>query len=125
MVRPIGILTLVLISTFFGTGILAFSSISTALRFVKLNVESLDLKLLILLVLIINLRLKESFHIEHLKPVNLTSKSSMLYIFKLLFTSVVCLVFFSYYWLILLHLVLNFKFLLTVVVRSVFFHIIG
>ena len=45
------------------------SSISTVLRIVKINVESLALKsVLVLLVLIINLRLKESFHIEHLKP---------------------------------------------------------
>ena len=53
LVKPIGILTLVLISTFIGTGILTLSSISTALRSVKINVESLDLKLLTLLVLII------------------------------------------------------------------------
>ena len=56
LVKPIGILTFVLISTFIGTGILTFSSISTALRFVKINVESLDLKLLTLVVLLINLR---------------------------------------------------------------------
>ena len=42
------------------------------------------------------MKIKESFDIEHLKPVNLTSKSSMLYIFKILFTLVVCLVFFFF-----------------------------
>ena len=45
------------------------SNISTVLRIIKINVESLALKsVLILLVLIINLRPQESFQIEHLKP---------------------------------------------------------
>ena len=61
LVKPIGILTLVLISTFIGTGILTLSSISTALRSVKINVESLDLKLLTLLVLNIKLRSRRAF----------------------------------------------------------------
>lgn len=69
------------------------SNISTVLRIVKINVESLTLKsVLILLILIINLRLKESFQIEHLKPE--LNKQIEHVILTLLFSFVVRLVFF-------------------------------
>ena len=68
LVKPIGILTHVLMSISFGTKILTFLNILVLLEVVGIIVILLVFRFSIMLALILNLKLKESLHIEQLKP---------------------------------------------------------